>query len=149
MSVMAVPKFERFFRVAASLDVDKSDIKRYSDFVTEKLHDLLLMGEARASEHDRDVTEPGDLPITKGLQESIHQFRKLDEEVELGPILEELATYPQLDRPPTEATEARLPEIVGGLSLALARSFKLIDPDVVNPQTKQWKRAFQVFDLLL
>ena len=29
MPVMSVAKFERFFRVAASLDVDKTDIKRW------------------------------------------------------------------------------------------------------------------------
>jgi Domain of unknown function (DUF1931) len=31
--VMSVAKFERFFRVTAGLDVDKQDLKRYSDFV--------------------------------------------------------------------------------------------------------------------
>jgi hypothetical protein len=35
--------------------------------------------------------EPFDLPITKGLQERIHEFAKLDEEIELGPILEHIA----------------------------------------------------------
>jgi hypothetical protein len=40
---MAISKFERFFRLAASLDVDKSDIKRYADFVNQKIYDLLLM----------------------------------------------------------------------------------------------------------
>ena len=68
MSVMAVPKFERFFREAASLDVDKSDIKRYSDFVNEEIYDLLLVGQATARANGRDVLERWDLPITKGLQ---------------------------------------------------------------------------------
>jgi hypothetical protein len=31
--VMGVAKFERFFRTAAGLDVDKQDLKRYSDFI--------------------------------------------------------------------------------------------------------------------
>jgi hypothetical protein len=31
MSAMSIAKSERFFRVAAGLDVDKSDLKRYSD----------------------------------------------------------------------------------------------------------------------
>ena len=40
--VMNVSKFERFFRVAGGLDVDKTDLKRYSDFVHRKAYDLLL-----------------------------------------------------------------------------------------------------------
>jgi Domain of unknown function (DUF1931) len=46
-------------------------------------------------------------------------------------------------------TEARLPEIAGGLSLALARMFKIIDPDLKNPQSEHWERFFRIFDLLL
>jgi hypothetical protein len=80
MPVMAISKFERFFRLAASLDIDKSDIKRYSDFVQQKIYDLLLMGVATAKANDRDIVEPWDLPITKGLQENIHAFRGLDAE---------------------------------------------------------------------
>ena len=34
--VMGVAKFERFFRTAAGLDVDKQDLKRYSDFINRK-----------------------------------------------------------------------------------------------------------------
>ncbi|HZX02817.1 DUF1931 family protein, partial [Kribbella sp.] len=90
-----------------------------------------------------------DLPITKGLQESIHAFRKLDEDVELQPVLAQLATWPPLDVTLSEETEARLPEVVGALSLALARTMKIIDPSVKNPQTVHWDRAFQIFGLLL
>jgi hypothetical protein len=149
MAVMAVAKFERFFRVAAELDVDKDDLKRYSDFVERKLYDLLLLGQAKASANVRDIVEPHDLPITKGLQESMHAFRKMDEEIELAPILQRLATYPPLDRAPSAETEARLPLVVGGLSVALARTFKLIDPEMKNPQTRHWERAFQIFDQLI
>lgn len=99
MTVMSVPRFERFLRLAAGLDVDKDDVKRYSDFVGHKLHDLLVVAQANAGANDRDVIEVSDLPITKGLQETIHRFRALDQEVELGPILEQLATLPPLDRP--------------------------------------------------
>ena len=33
--VMSVPKFEHFFRAAASLDIDKADIARFDDFIEE------------------------------------------------------------------------------------------------------------------
>jgi hypothetical protein len=48
-----------------------------------------------------------------------------------------------------EETEARLPEVVGGIGVALARTFRLIDPELKNPQTEQWERALRVFDTLL
>jgi hypothetical protein len=46
-------------------------------------------------------------------------------------------------------TEARLPEIAGGLSLALARTFEIIDPDLRNPQSEHRKRALRIFEQLL
>jgi hypothetical protein len=149
MPVFGVAKFERFFRAAAELDVDKNDLKRYSDFVERKLYDLLLIGQATAGANARDIVEPWDLPVTKGLQESMHAFHKLDEEIELEPILGRLATHPPLDRALSEETEARLPAVVGGLSIALARTFRVIDPDAKNPQTQHWERVFHVFDRLI
>lgn len=48
-----------------------------------------------------------------------------------------------------DQTKAELPEIAGGMSVALARSFKLIVPGLKNPTTPDWDRAFEVFNLLL
>ena len=149
LHLIGVTQFERFFRAAAGLDVDKSDLKRYGDFVNHKIYDLLLRGQATSKANGRDIIQPFDLPITKGLQESIHEFRKLDEEIELEPILDHLMALPPLDLAYSVETEARLPEIAGGLSVALARSFKIIDPNVKNPQSEQWERSFRIFDLLL
>jgi len=146
---MAVSKIERFFRLAASLDIDKADIKRYSDFVHQKIYDLLLMGVATAKANDRDVVEPWDLPITKGLQENIRAFRKLDAETGLEDVLEQLAAWPPLEVALADETVVRLPEIAGGLSVCLAQAFNIIDPNVKNPQTVQWERAFRLFNLLL
>jgi hypothetical protein len=149
MPVIGVARFERFFRLAAELDVDKDDLKRFSDFVEHKLYDLLLMGQATASANLRDLVEPYDLPITKGLQENIHKFRRMDDDIELKPILDRLATYPPLDRMPSEDTEALLSEIVGGLGLALAKIIKATDPEVRNPHSRHWERAMRIFDELV
>src|ERR1700761_9779779 len=113
MSLMGIAKFERFFRVVAGLDVDKSDLRRYSDFVNAKIYDLLLRGQAAAKANGRDIIEPFDQPITKGLQERIHEFRTIDEQIELKPILDRLAALPPLDLAYSEETEGRLPEIAG------------------------------------
>ena len=66
MPVMGFTKFERFFRAAGGVDVDRDDIKRYLDFVNDALYDLLLIGQATAKANVRDVIEPWDLPVTKG-----------------------------------------------------------------------------------
>jgi hypothetical protein len=149
MPVFAAARFERFFRTAAHLDVDKNDLKRYSDFVVRKLHDLLQIGKITAEANLRDTVAPHDLPITKGLQECIHAFRKMDEEIELAPILSRLAVYPPLDRALSEETEKRLPHVIGGLSVALARMIVIVNPEVRNPHTAQWETAFKVFDDLI
>jgi hypothetical protein len=145
----AILRFERLFRVAARLDIDKADIKRYEEFVNHKIYDLLLRGEANARANGHLSIEPHDLPITKGLQESIRLFREIDEEIELRPILDHLANRPPFELEYSEETEAKLPDIAGGISVALARAFKLIDPELKNPQTRHWERAFSIFDLLL
>jgi hypothetical protein len=147
--VMSVAKFERFFRIAAGLNVDKQDLKRYSDFISRKGYDLLLRAEAVAKANGRVVIEPFDLPITKGLQQSIQQFEEIDEEIELRPILEHLAVQPPLELDYDEDTEDQLPAVVGGLSVALARAFKIIDGDLKNPAARHWQQRFRIFDLVM
>ena len=117
--VTGVARFERFFRAAAGLDVDKEDLKRYADFINRKIHDLLIRGAAVAKANGRDLIQPIDLPITKGMQENVHRFKEIDETVELRPILDHLTARPPLALSYSEETEAKLPGLVGGLSVAL------------------------------
>lgn len=149
MAIMNVSRFERLFKRAANVDVDKEDLRRYSDFVNHKIYDLLLIGQAHAKAHVRDVILPMDLPIPKGLQECIHAFEDLNEEIELSDVLDQLTRHPMLDLAYSEDLEAELPKVAGGLSVALARSFKIIDPELKNPLTEHWERAFRLFDLIL
>ena len=146
---MSVAKFERFFRLAASLDIEKSDLKRYSNFVNHEIYDLLLRGQAAAMANGRSAIEPFDLPITKGLQERIEEFVKIDEEMELRPILDFVTARPPLDLPYRDDTQSQLARVAGGLSVGIARAFRIIDPDVKNPQGRHWERIERIFDLLL
>jgi hypothetical protein len=143
--VMSVAKFERFFRIAAGLDVDKQDLKRYSDFINRKLYDLLVRAEAVAKANGRVVIEPFDLPITKGLQHSIDEFENIDEEIELR--LEHLPGSRRLNSLMAKILRINCPW--GGLSVALARAFKIIDGDLKNPATRHWQQCFRIFDLLM
>src|ERR1700742_3198702 len=127
MPVMGFTKFERFFRAAGGVSVDRDDVKRYLDFVNDAIYDLLIIGQATAKANVRDVIEPWDLPITKGLQESTHAFQRLEEEIELGPILESLTARPPLDATLDEETEARLPLLFGCIKTSVRPAVESMD----------------------
>jgi hypothetical protein len=147
--VLGFVKFERFFGAAGRVDVDRDDIRRYLDFVNDALYHLLIIGRNTAKASARDVMEPQDLPVTKRLQEGTHASEKLDEEIELGPILDEVATRPPSDVTLSDETAERLPLLFGGISVALARTFRLIDAELKAVHTEEWEREFAIFRLLV
>lgn len=146
---MGFTEFERFFRKAAQIRVDRDDVKRYLDFVNDVLYDMLLIGQATAKANARDIIEPWDLPITAGLQQCMHQFGRIDEDIELRPILESLAARPPLASALSEETQARLPLLFGGISVALARTFHVLDAELTAVHTDEWDRAFSVVQILI
>ena len=146
--IIGVSKFERLFREAAGLDVDKNDLARLNDFVRQKVYDLLLAAQATAKDNQRDVIQLHDLPLAPGFKESMRAFDGLDTALELQPLLDQLVALPPLDLAYSYEMEAELPRLVGGLTVALARAFKILDPKVKNPQSVHWERAMAIFDLL-
>jgi hypothetical protein len=146
---MNVARFEKFFRLAGGLDVDKGDLKKYNDFLDRKMYDLVKSGETHAIANGHDEMWPSDLPITQGLEEDIREFEALEEEIGLEPVLEKLTKEPLLDVGYSRETELQLPRVAGGLSLALARSFHILEPGLKNPTYAHWERAFRMFDLLI
>lgn len=149
MPVISITRFEQLFRSAAGLDVDKSDLKRCIDFIDDKIHDLLLIGQAHAKANQRDIIQPWDLPITKGLQERTYEFRDLDRDIQLRPVLDQLTARPPLEVALSEETTARIGLVAGGLCVALAQCLVVVDPEIKNPNTAHWERAIRIFDLLL
>ncbi len=147
--VMAVRQFERLFREAASLDIDKSDLKRLEDFIARRLHDLLLLGQVSAKMNGRDLIEYADLPITAGLQESIREFKRLDETLNLKTILDKLAGLPQLDLDYAESTRGHIPEIAGGMTISLAKVFRALDEKLKNPGSEEWEKVERIYEILL
>jgi hypothetical protein len=143
-----VPVFERFFRSVASIDVDKNDIRRFRQFVDEQIDSIAIAGRNSAEWNGRDVVVPQDLPITKGVQERMREFDKLDEAEEIRELLRQVVRQPPSDVSFAEDTERLLPELFGGLSIALARSFRVIDTTVSNPSTEHWDRVFSLFRLV-
>ena len=128
MAVIGFHKLEELFRRGASLDIKKGHAKDITDIVEEKLYDLLLMGQKSAKYNGRDIIWKYDLPITKGLEESINEFKKLEQDLDIKDILDRLATYPPLFELEIEL-ENSLPEIVGGVTLVLAKVIKQLDKE--------------------
>ena len=144
-----IPELKRFFRAAGSVDVDKADVRRFREFVDERVEDLAVAGRDAARWNGRDVIAPQDLPITAGLQEQIRAFGKLEEADELRQFLRGTVRRPPDDVTFGDETEDVLIEVFGGLGVALARSFRLLDEHVTNPTTEHWDRAFELFRLLV
>ena len=144
-----IPEIQRFFRTAGGVDVDKDDVKRYWKFVDDEVADIVIAGRDTAKWNGRDVIAPQDLPITKGLQEQIRVFGKLEEADELRRLLRGTMRRPPEDVTLGDETEDVLIEVFGGLGVALARSFRLLDEHVTNPTTEHWDRALGLFRLLV
>ena len=149
MHLFAISTFERFFHAAAGIDIDKNDLRRFDDFIGDKVYDVLLRAGRNAKANGRDVVEPQDLPITEGLQESMHAFGNIDEDVSLDAILEHLAKRPPLELAYDDATRDQLPEVAGGLGVALARTLRILDESRKTPQPGHWDKATRIFDLLV
>jgi hypothetical protein len=143
-----IPELQRFFREAGGVDADKADLDRYRAFVDEKVDDIAIAGRDAAIWNGRDVIAPQDLPITKGLQEQMREFGKLEAAGDVRQWLGQTLRRPPDDVTFGEETEGVLTEVFGGLSIALARSFRIVDPDVKSPGSQDWERVYSVFRLL-
>ncbi len=143
-----IPLFERFCRTVASIDIDKNDIRRFHTFVDELVDDIALAGRNTAKWNGRDVVVAQDLPVTKGLQERMREFDKLDEAEEIRELLRRVVREPPGEIAFSEDAEQLLPELFGGLAIALARSFRAVDSTVSNPSSEHWNRVFTIFRLV-
>ena len=146
--VVGFHNLEELFRRGAGLDIKKGHAKEVTDIVEQKLYDLLLMGQKSAKYNGRDVIWKYDLPITKGLEETINEFKKLEQTIELKDILERLATYPPLIEIEAEL-EKDLPEIVGGLTLVLAKTIKKLDEENRSVTHELISKAKDILNLTL
>jgi len=149
MAVVGFTKLEALFRKAASLDIHKEHAKEITDFVGKKVYDLLLAAEFSTNMNGRDVIWESDLPITKGLQEAIIEFRKLEEELPIEDIIEQLTHYPVLKYELSPEVEAKLPEITGTMLVIMAKVMRYIDDEPRAVNEKLIQKSKQILDLTL
>jgi hypothetical protein len=148
VAATSVTTWEHFFRATAGLNIDKNDVKRHQDFVDARLRRLVVRAEAVAKANGRDLIELWDLPITAGLQTCQHDFERIDADLDLSRALGEVTPLPPTDFDYSESASTGLVSVAGAVSVALARVLRLLDPEMKNPQTAQWERAEQIFDVL-
>ena len=117
--------------------------------MNDAIYDILVLPQATAKANGRDVILPWDLPITAGVQERMHRFTKLDADIELESVLEEVAARPPLDLALADNTAARLPSLFGAISLALAEIVKIGDSELKEVHTSEWERAFRIVKVLV
>lgn len=147
--VFGANRLEALIRRVSDVELDKSDLERLSNVVGEKMHDMLIIGVRHAGYNNRDLIQEPDLPITKGLQESMQDFELYQEELEIEPILEELATYPMMDREPSQEVVDLLPQLYGTLLMVTTRLMTVVDPGISNPDDETWDRVTETMDLLM
>ena len=147
--VMGMQQFQRLFREAAQLNIDKNDGRRISDFVGRNLRNLLILGQVTANVNGRDIIEYQDIPITAGLQQAIRDFKEFDERISLSPILEQQATLPPLKLGLSPLMEKKIPELVGGITISLARVLRAVNPALKNPGIREWEQVEKIYRLLL
>ena len=147
--IMGYTRMKEFLRRSTGVDLDKSDMDRLTDLIGKKLNDLLVIAVRNASYNNRDIVMEPDLPLTKGILEHIRVFRRYEEEIDLKPILDHLATYPPLERTLSLDVERMLPDLVGTLAMLAGQTMKIIDPEVKNPGSDVWDRVLRLMELLL
>jgi hypothetical protein len=146
--VVGFKKIEAVFRKAAGIDLDKSKADRITDIVEKKFHDMLLVAVEKAGYNGRDVIMEPDMPVTKGFEESLRQFKELEEEVELQDVLQFLEQIPPLKYPISAELEAKLPEYIGALMLIIAKVLKEIGAER-KPSKEDIERTSRILDLTL
>lgn len=147
--VFGANRLEEFVLRVSDVELDKSDLDRLSSFVSDRLHDLLIVGVRNAGYNNRDLIMAADLPITKGLQESMQDFELYEKELDIESILDQLATYPMMDREPSQEVIDMLPSLMGTLIMVTTQLMTVVDPGVENPGSETWERVTETMDLLV
>ncbi|WP_418640768.1 DUF1931 family protein [Sulfurimonas sp. ST-27] len=94
MAVVGFTKLQEIFRKSASLDIHKGHAKEVTDIVEQKLYDMLIIAQKNAKYNGRDVIWVADMPITKGFEETVEIFKKLEAEIDAKDVAQTLSFYP-------------------------------------------------------
>ncbi len=151
--VVGLPRLEALYRRFCGLDLDKSKAAEILEIAEKKLSDLFEVAAERARAEGREVIKWRDLPITKGLAETMRRYEREREEyndprLDLGPILEYLRpSFGGLDV--DEEVREKLPTLAATVLLLIGYIIKHVDPGVRKPSKTDIERARRILDLTL
>ena len=151
--VVGFTKLQTLYRRFVGLDIDKAKATYIIDVAEKKLADLFEVAFERARAEGRDTVSWRDLPITKGLKETMERYEREREELgekelDIGPIAEYLSGIIDYDKVEEEVRE-KLPTLVGTLLILMGYIMKLVDPSARRPSKEDLERAKQILDLTL
>ena len=151
--IVGYSRLEGLYRTFLGLDLDKGKAEMIIDFSAKKLEDLFRVGMERAYARGGDVVEYYDLPITRGLAETIEWYRRererlRDPRLELGPIVDYLLARVR-GLVIGESVRENLQDLTADLLLLLGLVVKHVDPGVRKPGKEALERAARILDLTL
>jgi hypothetical protein len=149
MSVTGFTKLEALFRKVASIDIKKGHAKDITVIVETKLVDLLIAAERNANMNGRDVILESDLPITKGLQETMITLKDINNEIGIHDFLESVTSIPSLKYPLTSELEEKLHIVTGTLLVVMAKIMKEIDNNDRALDHETISKTKKIMDLTL
>jgi len=141
--------FERFFRLVASVEVEGTDFPPYERFINRKVCELLTRGQAAARANGHEVVQPAHLVIPAGLQRNMDTYRSLAFALDMDAPDGMMTIRTPCGVLCSHEIDVELPAVAGGLSVAVARSFKMIDPRIKCVYSPHWQTIFALFDLLV
>ncbi len=151
--VVGLSRLEALYKTFVGLDLDKTKAQMILDTASRKLADLFIVAQQCAYARGSDTVELIDLPITKGLENTINEYKRErerlnDPKLDLGPILDYLAeSIPGIVI--GESVREELQDITAAVLLLTGRVIKTIDPKARKPSKEDIERARQILDLTL
>jgi hypothetical protein len=131
-----------------SLDVDKDDLKRYGELSAGSSTTCSSSAKPPQKANGRDVIEPFDLPIAHGLQEGLYESTDWTRTSSRA--------HPRRRRDAAATRSVVQPGHRGpapgrrrGPDRGPRTELQGPRPQVKNPCTSHWERAFRIFDLLV
>ena len=153
-----------FIAGGTGLDLDQDQVTQIARMAERKLSDLFEMAEETAAANGRGLILRHDLPLTKGLLQTLEDVTVLSKDIEFEPIYLFLRTSTGLRAGVDDMVLADLPRLFAALLILSGRIIAVLEPTTMLPQERfelltrsadsrptAWEieRAAQVLDLTL
>lgn len=153
LQIVGLSRLEALYRTFVGLDLDKGRAKRILEIATLKLEDLFRESQERAWARGSDTVEWSDLPITRGLRQTIELYRRErerlnDPRLDMSPIVERLEQEIR-GLVIGESVRENLQDLTATMLLLVGFVIKKVDPKARKPSVDDIERAKQILDLTI